>query len=561
MANIIDIVVRAKDSTAGAFKKVSASAEKLKAGLAKGFGGAAKAAKGLAVAVALVGTAVIAAAKNFIGFGSAAEEISTKFDAVFASSKTAADAIANDLAASFDLADSTAKEMLANIGDLLTGFGFTGAEALEMADKVSRLGIDLASFTNYSKGASGATEALTKLLLGESEQAKSLGIVVRQGSDEYKNAVKAKQADLGVSLLQAKAMTALEMAVNQSNNAIGDYARTQEGVANRQRKANEAFKQAKEDIGLAIIAHSSYGDILNMVAEKTKELTESGLIELWAENVAKAVKWLTPIVEGLGKAFGFVKEKIQQGAAFAGALSAGSSFAEAGEIAKGMPEQIKRENKERLDGIRKEKAAKKDAAAEENRRNEADALAKEKSDRAAKEQYDAEKKAADSAAEAADNAAKQDKQNIKDNEELLQVQKDLDRMKDEDRQKMFLAAGAAGAADIEKKQKQIEGLAMNKEDRRAQERAQRDIDADQDREDDIRKRMKKRGLKLSKDDQAFIEMKDLQKAIVALQKQKVIDDKNAKDLADKLAQEARENMVKELRLTKAVLIQNLKAAG
>mgnify|MGYP003642915305 FL=1 len=561
MANIIDIVVRAKDSTAGAFKKVSASAEKLKAGLAKGFGGAAKAAKGLAVAVALVGTAVIAAAKNFIGFGSAAEEISTKFDAVFASSKTAADAIANDLAASFDLADSTAKEMLANIGDLLTGFGFTGAEALEMADKVSRLGIDLASFTNYSKGASGATEALTKLLLGESEQAKSLGIVVRQGSDEYKNAVKAKQADLGVSLLQAKAMTALEMAVNQSNNAIGDYARTQEGVANRQRKANEAFKQAKEDIGLAIIAHSSYGDILNMVAEKTKELTESGLIELWAENVAKAVEWLIPIVEKLGKAFGFVKEKIQQGAAFAGALSAGSSVAEAIEIAKGMPEQIKRENKERLDGILKEKAAKKEAAAEENRRKEADALAKEKADRAAKEQYDAEKKAADSAAEAADNAAKQDKQNIKDNEKLLQVQKDLDRIKDEDRQKMFLAAGAAGAANIEVMQGKIEGLAMNKEDRRAQERAQRDIDADQDREDDIRKRMKKRGLKLSKDDQAFIEMKDLQKAIVAAQKQKAQDEKNAQDLADKLAQQARENMVKELRLTKEVLIQNLGAGA
>jgi hypothetical protein len=561
MANIIDIVVRAKDSTAGAFKKVSASAEKLKAGMAKGFGGAAKAAKGLAVAVALVGTAVIAAAKSFIGFASAAEEIDTKFAAVFASSKSAADAIANDLAASFDLADSTAKEMLGNIGDLLTGFGFTGAEALEMADKVSRLGIDLASFTNYSKGASGATEALTKLLLGESEQAKSLGIVVRQGSDEYKNAVKAKQADLGVSLLQAKAMTALEMATNQSKNAIGDYARTQEGVANRQRKANEAFKQAREDIGAAIIAHSSYGDILNMVAEKTKELTESGLIELWAENVAAAVKWLMPIVEKLGKVFGTVKATIQKGAAILGALSAGASVREAEEAGAAAGGIAERERKERLDGIRKEKAAKKDAAAEENRRNEAAALAKEKSDRAAKEQYDAEKKAADSAAEAADNAAKQDKQNIKDNEELLQVQKDLDRMKDEDRQKMFLAAGAAGAADIEKKQKQIEGLAMNKEERRAQERAQRAVKDDDDREADIRKRMKKRGLKLSKDDQAFIEMKDLQKAIVALQKQKVIDDKNAKDLADKLAQEARENMVKELRLTKAVLIQNLKAAG
>ena len=385
--------------------------------------------------------------------------------------------------------------------------------------------------------------------------------MVRQGSDEYKNAVAAKQADLGVSLLQAKALTALEMATDQSKNAIGDYARTQEGVANRQRKANEAFKQAKEDIGAAIIAHSSYGDILNMVAEKTKELTESGLIELWAERVADAVKWLTPIVEGLGNAFGFIKEKIQQGAAFVGALSAGSSVAEAKEIAEGMAEKIKKEDEERLDGILKEKAAKKDAAAEENRRKEAEALAIETAARANKEKADQEKKADADAKQAAEDKKKSDDQKVKDAEELVDVNKKIERMQDEERQEMFQRAAIAAADDIEKKQRQIENLAMNKEDRRAQERAQRSVEADDKREADIRKRMKIRGLTISKDDAAFLEKRELQAGIIALQKQKAIDDKNAQNLADKLAQQAREDMVKELRLTKEVLIQNLGAGA
>ena len=134
-------------------------------------------------------------------------------------------------------------------------------------------------------------------------------------------------------------------------------------------------------------------------------------------------------------------------------------------------------------------------------------------------------------------------------------------MQDEERQKMFRKAAAVAAADIEKKQKQIENLAMNKEQRRAQERAARAVDADDKREADIRKRMTIRGLTISKDDAAFLAKRELQAGIIALQKQKAIDDKNAEKLADKLAQEARENMVKELRLTKALLAANLKAAG
>ena len=560
MANIIDIVVRAKDSTAGAFKKVGKASEKLKAKLKAGFAAPIKAAKMLSVAIALVGAAAVAAAKSFIGFASAAEEIDTKFAAVFASSKSAADAIANDLAASFDLADSTAKEMLGNIGDLLTGFGFTGAEALEMADKVSRLGIDLASFTNYSKGASGATEALTKLLLGESEQAKSLGIVVRQGSDEYKNAVKAKQADLGVSLLQAKAMTALEMATNQSKNAIGDYARTQEGVANRQRKANEAFKQAREDIGAAIIAHSSYGDILNMVAEKTKELTESGLIELWAENVAKAVKWLMPIVEKLGKVFGTVKATIQKGAAILGALSAGASVREAEEAGAAAGGIAERERKERLAAILKEKEEEKAAAYEAAKEAEAIALNLERLTKARKLAEENVKTAVDATRRAAEKAEKVEKNRLAIAEKLAALKQQQAQAQAQAVIANFQKAAVVNQGNINAAQNKIAGIALNKEQRRAAQIADRQENRDNAREKELKGRVA-RGVKLGKDNAAFL-AKRKQLAIIAQQQgQKAINLQNAQARIDKAAQDARDRIVVAVEKEVALLEANLKAAG
>ena len=320
MANEINIIVRAKDATMAAWRSVQRGAKGAAKNIGRAFSGIGRFAKQSAIAIALLGGAVAAASKHFIGFASIAEETQTKFEAVYRSTIDLAYAMSHDLAESFDLADSTAQQMLADTGDLLTGFGFAGKEALVMSDKVNRLAIDLASFTNYSKGASGASQALTKLLLGETEQAKSLGIVVRQGSDEFKNAVKAKQQDEHMTLLQAKATVALEMATRQSINAIGDYEKTQGGVANKQRAATEAFKEAKEAIGAAIIEHSNYADILTLVIDKTRELTEGGHIELWAENVASTIKFLVPMFKGIAAGLGTVKQKIADTAAFIGGV-------------------------------------------------------------------------------------------------------------------------------------------------------------------------------------------------------------------------------------------------
>ena len=178
-----------------------------------------------------------------------AEETTNKFNTVFSSMGEVAVKTSRTLADSFGLAHTTAMELLGDTGDILVGFGFTEDAALELSDKVNRLAVDLASFTNFEGGAARASDALTKAILGETESAKALGIVLRQGTQEFRDNVKQLQENEGMTYNQAMATTLLEDAYRQSEKAIGDFARTQDDLANKERILSEEFKALKENLG------------------------------------------------------------------------------------------------------------------------------------------------------------------------------------------------------------------------------------------------------------------------------------------------------------------------
>jgi len=194
-------------------------------------------------------------AKRMTQAASDAEETRTKFETTFKAVRGEAIAMGKTFAKEFGVAESTSQKLLAGTGDLLTGFGFTGDAALDMADRVNRLAADLASFQNLEGGTQRASEALTKALLGETESAKSLGIVIRQNSDEFKNAVKFFQRTKNLTEQQAKAEAALHIALKQSKNAIGDVARTWDSYANQQRRLDEQQRQVSETIGRILLPY------------------------------------------------------------------------------------------------------------------------------------------------------------------------------------------------------------------------------------------------------------------------------------------------------------------
>tara|TARA_R110002050_G_scaffold26276_2_gene69448 strand:- start:1080 stop:2930 length:1851 start_codon:yes stop_codon:yes gene_type:complete len=186
-------------------------------------------------------------------FGSDLQETSSKFSQVFSSLRDEAEKTSKEFQKSFGLSELSAKGMLSSTGDLLVGFGFTEKAALELSDQVNRLSVDLASFSNFEGGAEGASKALTKALVGETESAKALGIVIRQGTKEYKDRTLAIMKEQGVTILQAKAINNLEIAYSQSQKAIGDYARTSGDFANQLRFLKEQFIDLSAQLGQKLI--------------------------------------------------------------------------------------------------------------------------------------------------------------------------------------------------------------------------------------------------------------------------------------------------------------------
>lgn len=233
---------------------------------------------------------------GMIKLASDAEETGSKFEAVFKGINKESEMVAKSFAQNFGLAESTSKDLLSSTGDLLTGFGFTTGKALELSSQVNSLAVDLSSFQNFSGGAKGASQALTKALLGETESAKSLGIVIRQNSKEFKNEVAQVRKATGATEQQAKTQVIFNQILKQSKNAIGDYARTSESTANRIQLMGQRWQELQEGIGKFLIDGLEVDKILGMISGSMKELAEN------ANTVKLALSSLTTNVgSGIAK--------------------------------------------------------------------------------------------------------------------------------------------------------------------------------------------------------------------------------------------------------------------
>lgn len=151
------------------------------------------------------------------------EEGANKLKYVYTEIGASAKLAAKDLEDTFGLANQTAANMVANIGDLLTGFGFQQAKSLEMARQVAERGIDVASFKGLDQEQVVAN--MTAALTGNTETLKSMGVVVNQNSKEFTDMVKQIQDTTGATEQQAKAQAILNEIMRQTKNAAGDYLR------------------------------------------------------------------------------------------------------------------------------------------------------------------------------------------------------------------------------------------------------------------------------------------------------------------------------------------------
>lgn len=230
-------------------KNMSAQGKKASGTITQGFNKI----KGAAVIAAGVLTGVLAAAfKNAAKEAIDFEESVNKFNQTFKGVEKEADNVRKNLVDNFALSSKAATELLANTGDLLSGFGLVGQEGLKLAGDVNVLAADLASFANVP--VEQASVAITKGLLGEREAMKLLGISILETDVQQRLLLKGQQNLTGTALKAARAQATLELATEQSKNAIGDFARSSDSSANTLKKIQAIASDVQIEIGQQLVA-------------------------------------------------------------------------------------------------------------------------------------------------------------------------------------------------------------------------------------------------------------------------------------------------------------------
>jgi hypothetical protein len=179
------------------------------------------------------------------------------------------------------------------------------------------------------------TGAADEQTLATMAQLSTLGVA----TSKLKEAAKATVALKSVGLEGASAQRAVALAMQGNYEMLNRYVPAIRNATTEQEKAaaaNDLFVRgyeqqkelldtlpgqwrnltgrigdAAEEAGRAISEESGLTGIVKKLADKIKELTESGRIQVWAENVKTAVSGLRPVVDGLASGFDKIKTKVQ----------------------------------------------------------------------------------------------------------------------------------------------------------------------------------------------------------------------------------------------------------
>jgi len=274
MAFIGSLITTVKANTAPLKKSLNSAGKdvsKFKMSIQNAVGTVSKFAFVLGTAV--VGAAV-AAGVALVNLASDFQEASQKFGVIFGNVGKQSKKMRDELVKNFGLSTTAATTLLAATGDLLTGFGMTDEAALKMSSDVQKLSVDLASFNNTQGGAERVSKILTKALLGQRDGLTELGIGILDADVKLRLAEKGQSKLEGTAKRVAISYATMELAMEQTTKAQGDFARSGGSLENVMKK----ISAKADDLGVAI------GE---MFLGPATALAETFLFTL--ENIAPAI--------------------------------------------------------------------------------------------------------------------------------------------------------------------------------------------------------------------------------------------------------------------------------
>jgi len=159
---------------------------------------------------------------------------------------------AEENAKSLGLTENQFLGAAAAAGDLLVPLKFTRQRAAEMAVELTQLGGALKQFTGDQRSAGEISSLVARALTGEVESLKPLGVVISLQSKKFKELVKTKIEDEGVTEGQARALAIYQTALDQSGDALASFEADTESLTRQQAELDANLTQITENLALAL---------------------------------------------------------------------------------------------------------------------------------------------------------------------------------------------------------------------------------------------------------------------------------------------------------------------
>ena len=255
VAKVKDLATQALDKVGGKikklraegvldFKKLGNAARDLRSGFMAGVGAATK----LAASMAALVTGSVFLSKGFSDAAADAEELSSKFDALFGDNAADARAWAETYRAAVNRGEQATLEALAAMRGFTEGLGLAAEDADALAMELTQLGVDLSSFYNVAQD-----DAMQRLRSGLIGNAEALDAFAARISETQLKEYAESNGILFTSLTDTeKVLLRLEVLYGKVNKAVGDAERTSGSFQNQMRGLFQGLADVRAELGSRI---------------------------------------------------------------------------------------------------------------------------------------------------------------------------------------------------------------------------------------------------------------------------------------------------------------------
>lgn len=252
-----------------------------------------------------------------INMASDLAETTSKVDTLFGEQSASIQAWSQDSAAAFGLSQQAALDSVGTLGNMFMQLGSNAADAAELSQGMVGLSADIASFHNVAGGSEEVLGAMTSAFRGEYDALQRYIPTINAAAVEHAAlAMTGKETASELTNLE-KAMAVQQMIMEGAGAAVGDFARTSDGLANSQRilqadLANISAELGQELLPIAVAVANGLKDLIGWFKELSPEVKHNIVI------VAGIAAAAGPVILAIGTLAGAISGII----GFVGTLSA-----------------------------------------------------------------------------------------------------------------------------------------------------------------------------------------------------------------------------------------------